>query len=313
MQTARSLVALGMAAFWVCSVSAWDRPQKKLSPQDAEFLSEVRYLITKQERKEFLALPDDQKPQFIEQFWKKRDTDPATPTNEFKEEYLQRIRQADELFVGETRAGWLTDRGRVYVLYGPPTRRETTRPPAGKRGPCVETWHYDDFPVGFSDENCSGSFSLTTKDLSRISSLDIARAATSRSLREAKGLPFDFEVRILKRKAPTEDLEAIVLLEMPYSEIWFDVKDGKFETTFAVEMVLEDSQKVARWQYKSSYPVMVTAAELKEKQQEKFRIEIPMVMAKNVAELRAGRCRLTIIMENETSKERIRKVAEFNF
>jgi GWxTD domain-containing protein len=313
MKTTRWLVALGMAALWALPASAGEKPEKKLAPQYAEFLSQVRYLITKNERKEFLALPDEQKPPFIEQFWKKRDADPATPTNEFKEDYLHRIKQANELFFGEAEAGWLTDRGRVYILYGPPTRRETTMPAGGRTGPCLETWYYSDFPVVFSDRNCAGSFSLTTKDLTRINNLDIAQAATARSLREVKRLPFDFEVHILKRTVPAENLEAIVRLEMPYSDIWFDVKDGKFETTFAVEMVLEDSQKVARWQYKNSYTVTVTADELKEKQGEKFRIEIPLMIERNVDELRAGRCRLVIVMENETSKERIRKVAEFSF
>lgn len=304
---------MGMAALWAFPVSAVDKPEKKLAPPSAEFLSQVRYLITKEERKEFLRLPEEQRPEFIEQFWKKRDSDPATPTNEFKEEYLQRIKQANELFVGETRPGWLTDRGRIFILYGPPTRRETAAPAGGKTRPCLETWHYNDFPVVFSDRNCGGTFTLATDDLTRISSLDIARSSTTRSLREVKGLPFDFEIHILKRPVQGEVLQGLVRLEMPYSEIWFDVKDGVFQTTFAVELTLEDSQKIVRWQYKSRYPVEMSAAEFKEKQKEKFSIEIPMTIEKDVEALRAGKCRLSIILENETSKERIRKVAEFTF
>jgi GWxTD domain-containing protein len=313
MRTTRWLIALGMAALLAFPVTAVDKSEKKLSPQSAEFLSLVRYLITKEERKEFLGLPEDQRSPFIEQFWKKRDSDPASPTNEFQEEYLQRVKQANDLFVGETRPGWLTDRGRIYILYGPPARRETAAPAGGKTRACLETWHYGDFPVVFSDRNCAGTFTLATDDLSLISSLDIARSSTARSLREVKPLPFDFDIHILKRPAPGEILQGLIRLDMPYSQIWFDVKTGVFQTAFVVELTLDDSQKVARWQFKGRYPVQLSAAELKEKQKEKFTIEIPMTIEKDVGSLRAGKCRLSIIMENEVSKESIRKVAEFAF
>ncbi len=58
------------------------------------------------------------------QFWKKRDPDPATERNEALEEHLRRVRYADKAF-GRGTAGWRTDRGRVYVQYGPPERVDT--------------------------------------------------------------------------------------------------------------------------------------------------------------------------------------------
>jgi GWxTD domain-containing protein len=311
MKTTRWLAALGILLLWVRPPLGADRPQKRPAPQYAEFLSQVRYLISPEERKAFLSLPDAQKLQFIEDFWRKRDPDPATPTNEFKEEYLQRIRQANETFIGESQPGWLTDRGRVYILYGPPSRRDKT-PLAGQTGPCGETWHYRNIPVTFSDRTCSGTYTLTSLDLSPLSDLNVALAASGRAARPETKLPFDFNIRILKKPLQGEKFEGLVVLETPYSEIWFDVQEGKFKTTFTVEMELADSQKAVRWQYKNSYSLTLTAAELKENQKNKYRIEVPMTVEKDVAALRAGKNRLTILITNETSKEKIRKVAEFS-
>jgi len=72
--------------------------EKKLEPENAEFLDKVRYIITSGERKIFLELPDSEKENFKEEFWKRRDPDPATEENEFKMEYFDRIERSNELF-----------------------------------------------------------------------------------------------------------------------------------------------------------------------------------------------------------------------
>ena len=312
MKISRRRLFFGVAALSACLVSAAQESGKQLTTQSAEFLSQARYLISKEDRKELLALTEEQQADFIERFWKLRDTDPATPAYEFKDEYFRRIELANEMFTGEPQPGWLTDRGRIAILYGEPARREPPAPPAGKTRPCLETWHYDGFQVVFSDKDCSGDFTLTTRDLGPISRRNIAVVARSRSRREPRRLPFDVEIHILKTPIQGNKMDGFVRLEMPYSQIWFDFRGGKFETAFGVEMELADSRKVVRWKFKNSYPVSLTAAEFKDKQKEKFEITVPMTIEGNVDELRAGKCHLSIIMENETSKERIRKVAEFS-
>ncbi|HEK86256.1 MAG TPA: GWxTD domain-containing protein, partial [Candidatus Aminicenantes bacterium] len=91
--------------FQSCTLS---RLEKKLKAKDAEWLSEVRYIITPEERKIFLELPESEREQFKEDFWKRRDPDPDTEENEFKDEYYRRIKQANQMFLGEGRPGWLT-------------------------------------------------------------------------------------------------------------------------------------------------------------------------------------------------------------
>lgn len=86
---------------------------------------DVTYVITDEERKAFKKLAtDDERERFIEEFWRRRDPDPDTDENEFKEEYYERIAYANEHFASGI-PGWKTDRGRIWIMYGKPDERET--------------------------------------------------------------------------------------------------------------------------------------------------------------------------------------------
>jgi GWxTD domain-containing protein len=79
---------------------------------------DVAYIITDEERKAFKKLQtDEEREQFIEQFWRRRDPDPDTDENEYREEYYERIAYANEHFASGI-PGWKTDRGRIYIMYG---------------------------------------------------------------------------------------------------------------------------------------------------------------------------------------------------
>ena len=80
---------------------------------------DVRYIIGDEERSAFMKLSnDEERDQFIEQFWLRRDPTPDTEENEYKEEHYRRIAYANEHFAAGI-PGWRTDRGRMYVMYGP--------------------------------------------------------------------------------------------------------------------------------------------------------------------------------------------------
>src|ERR1044071_7762185 len=86
---------------------------------------DVTYIITDEERKAFKKLAtDDERERFIEEFWRRRDPDPDTDENEFKEEYYERIAYANEHFTSGI-PGWKTDRGRIWIMYGKPDELET--------------------------------------------------------------------------------------------------------------------------------------------------------------------------------------------
>jgi GWxTD domain-containing protein len=95
--------------------------KRELKGEYRKWLDEdVRWIITDDERKAFIQLSnDEERDQFIEAFWQRRNPDPDSEDNEFKDEHYRRIEYANEHFPAG-KPGWLTDRGRIYIVYGPP-------------------------------------------------------------------------------------------------------------------------------------------------------------------------------------------------
>ncbi len=86
---------------------------------------DVRWIITDEEKAAFKQLSnDEERDQFIEQFWLRRDPTPDTVENEYKDEYYRRIAYANEHFSSGV-PGWKTDRGRIYIMYGKPDEIES--------------------------------------------------------------------------------------------------------------------------------------------------------------------------------------------
>jgi GWxTD domain-containing protein len=154
-----------------------------LESQYRKWLNEdVAYIITDTERKAFQALiTDNDREQFIDQFWKRRDPTPDTERNEYREEHYRRIAYTNERFApsGGT-PGWKTDRGRIYIEYGPPDEIEShpsggsyQRPQAQGGGTTTtypfEQWRYryieglgSNIILEFVDGEKNGEYHLTT-------------------------------------------------------------------------------------------------------------------------------------------------------
>jgi len=107
-----------------------EKLRKELETPYKKWLNEdVAYIISDEERKAFKQLATDEERQnFIEAFWQRRDPTPDTEENEFKEEHYRRIEYANEHYASGI-PGWKTDRGRIYIVYGPPDENESH--PAG--------------------------------------------------------------------------------------------------------------------------------------------------------------------------------------
>lgn len=112
---------------------------------------DARWIITDEERAAFNQLKnEEERDMFIDQFWLRRDPTPDTPENEFKEEHYRRMAFANEQFASNI-PGWKTDRGRIYILYGPPDEITTqsiktacsdAAPDPSTCAYPVETWRY---------------------------------------------------------------------------------------------------------------------------------------------------------------------------
>ena len=140
--------------------------------------TDVAYIITKDEKKAFYALTtDEERENFIENFWRRRDPNPDTEENEYREEYYERIAYANEHFTSGI-PGWKTDRGRIYIAWGKPDEIEShpsggayDRPSYEGGGSTTtypfETWFYrhldnvgDGVEIEFVDPTGSGEYRI---------------------------------------------------------------------------------------------------------------------------------------------------------
>jgi GWxTD domain-containing protein len=136
----------------------------------AKWLNEdVVYIIIDQERTAFLKLTsDEEKQHFIEQFWLRRDPTPGTPENEYKEEHYRRMAYANEHFQTHSgRPGWQTERGHMYITYGPPNQIDRHDHGDAQTPYPFETWRYrfvegigDNPSFTFVDRNKTGEYDL---------------------------------------------------------------------------------------------------------------------------------------------------------
>jgi len=126
--------------------------KQELSKTYKKWLDEdVRWIISDEERAAFKQLSnDEERDQFIEGFWQRRDPTPDTVENEFKEEHYRRIEYANEHFPAGI-PGWKTDRGRIYIMYGPADEVEshpsggTYERPMDEGGGSTSTYPFEDW------------------------------------------------------------------------------------------------------------------------------------------------------------------------
>jgi GWxTD domain-containing protein len=127
----RILFSLGIATLLSISLVAQQQSpkahpesssQSELKDVYNKWLNEsVAYIITSEEERLFRQLKsDEEREQFIWQFWLRRDPTPDTDKNEFREEHYERIAYANQNFAVDDLPGWRTDRGRIYITYGKP-------------------------------------------------------------------------------------------------------------------------------------------------------------------------------------------------
>src|SRR5215216_1444578 len=157
-----------------------EKLRKELETPYRKWLTEdVGYIITDEERQAFKRMAtDDERQNFIENFWLRRDPTPDTAENEFKEEHYRRIAYANERYASGI-PGWKTDRGRIYITFGPPAEIESHPSGGSYERPIeegggttstfpFEIWRYryleglgNDINIEFVDPTMTGEYRMT--------------------------------------------------------------------------------------------------------------------------------------------------------
>jgi GWxTD domain-containing protein len=181
------------------------RTLKELDTPYRQWLNEdVIYIISPDERNAFLQLAtNEEREQFIEQFWLRRSSNPDLPDNDFKEEHYRRIAYANEHYASGI-PGWKTDRGKMYIIWGPPDEIDShptggtyDRPMEEGGGSTTtypwETWRWrylegigENIILEFVDPSGSGEFHMTMDPSEKDALLHVPGAGLS--LMEEMGL-----------------------------------------------------------------------------------------------------------------------------
>ncbi len=319
------------------------REENRFDPVSEDFLSHVRYIITKEESKIFQELPPSARHRFIEEFWQRRDPTPDTEMNEYREAYFERIEEANRLFRG-AQPGWLQDRGRIYILFGPPNERQTN--PMGGRpiDPYVdatenlqgqrvatgekptEIWIYYNLfssfqqahavKLVFVDSQGTGNYTLTT-DIDEIIpgglhatfapdlvfTHELHKEEAKRGALRSKRELFDFSWELMKVKNKDAGSNLSVLISLPYKKIIFADNQGILRAGLSLHLEVRDASDQVVWQQDKDSRLEFRQTQLEQNKEGFWETTVPILFW-----LEKGRYSLYIRLENIDGDQLIEKL-----
>jgi GWxTD domain-containing protein len=285
-----------------CSMSS--SAVRSLPLQDQQFLSEVRYIITHEEKKIFPSLGDEERKKFIEEFWKKRDPSPSTEENEYRDEYYDRINRANRLF-REGSSGWLTDRGRAYILLGEPERRSTYPSGYSFYELPLEIWYYKYFTIIFLDYTSTGIYKLEPLSVQQIGVITSSQMRLKPEVMASDRVVFDFGLKIENTAAA----EVKLIIEVPYERLNMIQKPqqtGTIETVLKIDVLISGENGETVLQKHETYPISLQADSL-DKLSKNLAIEIPLQLPPP-----PGKYSAQVTLVNETDKSQVSKKTKFS-
>ena len=254
----RTLLALGFCALVALAQTNDGRLRKELKSGYSKWPDQdVAYILTDAERSAFNGLHnDEEREQFIEEFWRWRDPTPETEENEFKEEHYRRIAYANERFASGM-PGWKTDRGRLYITFGPPDEIES-HPSGGtyQRTPNegggttstfpFERWRYryladigNDITVEFVDPTMTGEYRITIDPNEKDALQKVAGHQPPELPNTASNNQFTRveQLHLMSKPPRMPELLAIARSVLSYNVLPFRIQVNYFPLTDASSMV----------------------------------------------------------------------------
>jgi GWxTD domain-containing protein len=300
---------VGSLLFGFCSRGYRFESTKDMTLNAKDFISKVRYIISKNEKDRFYSLAtDEERKEFIENFWTQRDPDPATEENEFRDEYYKRIDEANHLFRGESGRGWLTDRGRIYILLGPPDYRRYSPGIIGSWGNMKtgynyphEIWYYGFYPIVFVDQMENGNFSLSPLSAEHLATILSTTMSLKPKVAKGEKIPFNFDAQALFG----ENGQVTLKVKVPYKNILFQT-DSKNKDRFNADLILHtaifDAKNKKIQEFSNNYPLSLTEEELKT--QDHYSIDVPLTLP-------PGKYEAQLTLESKSDDIKIKKNAKF--
>lgn len=288
--------------------------KEPLSKWSKQWLEEVvPYIISPEEKEVFKNLPNEvERGKFIERFWRVRDPNPQTPENEFKIEYYRRIAFANKFLKSSSIPGWRTDRGRIYILLGPPNEIRQDFRPSGSfltaSNAVTEIWSYMGLPgkklpysleIAFVDKFGTGDYVLKSNlgfaegresniDLNSIhyhfdymENLAEIMKTPYENLKELEGIIttqvtynlIPLKYNLFYLKGPKEHTYIPVVVEIPYSKLPNKIIEDKYY--FSLTLLIEISNKLGQITHRRSKNINfnLTQAELSSLNKKNFQIQ----------------------------------------
>lgn len=286
------LMMISLLSYGLCQESSESEKVKKepLSEWSKQWLEEVvLYIISPEEKEVFKNLPnEEERGKFIINFWRVRDPNPSTPKNEFKIEYYRRIAMANKFFASAI-PGWRTDRGRIYILLGPPNEIQQDFNPSADQSlttthAAKEVWSYMGLPgkklpysleITFVDKYGTGNYVLASNlgllggaeniDLNSMhyhfdymENLAEVMKTPYESLKELEGIittqvTYDLiplNYNLYYLKGSEENTYIPLIIEIPYSKLPYKEIEGKYY--FSLTLIVNVSNKLGQITHRRS-------------------------------------------------------------
>jgi GWxTD domain-containing protein len=269
-----------------------------MEAESKDFYETARLIMSGDEKAIFNHLPDEaSRKEFIQDFWDKRDPDPDTDTNEFRDEFFERIDYANERF-DEGTPGWKTDRGRIYIFFGPPDRIEDYPMLNDVNVKGMQIWVYYRYQFGIQFIDTRGDNTYTFNPHSGVlgnfyDALEMAQFGLSQQDLDGFARKFiDFDLEYDSRTK-----EFVILV--PTDKLVFSEEDDLLKADFEFEFFVYKKKSPEKKVFQESRRFEATAEEI---------IEMKKILFTFALDVEPGKYLIDVIITGKPDLGKSRKI-----
>lgn len=291
MQTMKYL-KISFSIYLLIALSCTVYKTSQLDPQSLEFFSTARFIMTDEEKEIFTRLQDPKsREEFIQEFWEKRDPDPFTEENEAKHEFNNRVETVNHYFKEGTGPGWKTDRGRIYLLLGPPDKKiqQPFLDLPDMKARIIWAYYKYRMAIVFVDRNGTGDFRINNYPVKLLMALEREKLLFSIKQGEED---VDFQVEF------NNDQQEITI-HIPASGLFYEEENEYLVSDFQFEFFIykDDGTKVGRFTREKQFKM------LKEKA-----LDLEYITFTFPYELKAGEYYFDVLIKDKEGINKLRRI-----